>query len=227
MIGQKIKQIILKLISEACKAGARKNKAAKLLGLSIRTIQRWEQKGLSDNRKGSRAVPCNKLTDQEKARIVRVLESPEFADSNPNQIVPKLADQGIYLGSESTMYRIIRALKMNKHRQSSLPAKKHRPEYPEKPFENICEARDWTDRFINWYNNYHFHSSIKFVTPEDRHSGRDIKILANRHYIYQAARLQHPERWSGKTRNWNPDPEVILKKFKKIKRIDSNTKRAA
>ena len=59
MIGQKIKQIILKLISEACKAGARKNKAAKLLGLSIRTIQRWEQKGLSDNRKGSRAVPCN------------------------------------------------------------------------------------------------------------------------------------------------------------------------
>ncbi len=35
-------------------------------------------------------------------RIVNVLESPEFADSNPNQIVPILADQGIYLGSEST-----------------------------------------------------------------------------------------------------------------------------
>ncbi|CCK78358.1 hypothetical protein [Desulfobacula toluolica] len=53
---------------------------------------------------------------------------PEFAESNPNQIVPRLADQGIYLGSESTMYRILRDLKMNKHRQSSLPAKRHSPD---------------------------------------------------------------------------------------------------
>ncbi len=119
---------MLNLILQACKSGARKNKAAQLLGLTIRTIQRWNSKGLRDRRKGSRAAPGNKLSDFEKAKITKVLESPQFADSNPNQIVPKLADQGIYIGSESTMYRILRELKMDKHRQSSLPAKKHSPE---------------------------------------------------------------------------------------------------
>ena len=57
----KIKQVVLKLISVACKSGARKTKAAELLGLTIRTIQRREQKGLSDNRKGSGSVPGNNI----------------------------------------------------------------------------------------------------------------------------------------------------------------------
>jgi len=128
LINQEEKQTVLDLILQACKSGARKSKAAQLLGLSIRTIQRWMKNGLKDLRKGSRVAPGNKLTDYEKTRIVNVLESPEFADSNPNQIVPRLADQGIYLGSESTMYRILRELKMNKHRQYSLPAQKHGPD---------------------------------------------------------------------------------------------------
>ena len=128
MISQEDKQIVLQLILDACKSGARKSKAAQLLGLTIRTLQRWDQNGLSDSRKGSRAAPGNKLSDHEKIRITNVLESPEFAESNPNQIVPRLADQGIYLGSESTMYRILRELKMNIHRQSSLPARRHSPD---------------------------------------------------------------------------------------------------
>ena len=351
MISQEDKQTVLMLISEACKSGARKSKAAQLLGLTIRTLQRWDQQGVSDKRKGSRAVPGNKLSDDERVQIVNILESPEFADSNPNQIVPRLADQGIYLGSEATMYRILRELKMNIHRQSSLPAKRHspdpliangpnqlwswditylpstirgrffylymvmdlysrkavacqvyeyesgelaadlitdaclrekiskdqitlhsdngspmkaatmlaklqdlgvvpsfsrprisndnpyseslfrtlkyRPEYPNKPFENICEARVWANRFIHWYNTEHLHSSIHFVTPEDRHNSRDIKILANRHDVYQEAKLKNPERWSGKTRNWNPATEVILKKFKKVKQISGKIKKAA
>ncbi|CCK80251.1 uncharacterized protein TOL2_C20900 [Desulfobacula toluolica Tol2] len=77
------------------------------MGLTIRTLQRWSKNGLLDSRKGSRADPGNKLSDDEKTRIANVLESPEFAESNPNQIVPILAYQGIYLGSESTMYRIL------------------------------------------------------------------------------------------------------------------------
>ena len=108
------------MISEACKAGARKSKAAQLLGLPFRTIQRWEQHGFSDKRKGSpRAAPANKISKTDREEIIAVLTSPEFGDSNPNQIVPKLADQGIYMVSESTMYRILRDLKLNKHRQSS------------------------------------------------------------------------------------------------------------
>jgi len=42
----------------------------------------------------------------------------------------------------------------------------------------------------------HLHSSIKFVTPEDRHNGKDIKILANRQHVYQEAKSKNPERWS-------------------------------
>ncbi|HIP82645.1 MAG TPA: IS3 family transposase, partial [Desulfocapsa sulfexigens] len=45
---------------------------------------------------------------------------------------------------------------------------KYRPEYPEKPFDNLIEAREWAHRFVNWYNKVHLHSSIRFVTPEDR-----------------------------------------------------------
>ncbi|MCP4671695.1 MAG: IS3 family transposase, partial [Desulfobacula sp.] len=122
------KQAVLNLILQACKSGARKSKAAELLGLTVRTLQRWEEKGLRDMRKSSRAVPDNKFSDDEKNQIKDILTSPEFADSNPNQIVPKLADQGLYMGSESTMYKILRELKMNKHRQSSLPVKNQTPE---------------------------------------------------------------------------------------------------
>ena len=103
-------------------------KTAQLLGLTIRTLQRWDQNGLLDNRKGSQAALGNKLSDDERIRIANVLESPEFAESNPNQIVPRLANQGIYLGSESSMYRILRELKINTPRQSSLPAKRHNPD---------------------------------------------------------------------------------------------------
>jgi len=69
LINQDDKQRVLKLILEACKSGARKSKAAQLLGLTIRTLQRWGQNGLPDNRKGSRVAPGNKLSDDEKARI--------------------------------------------------------------------------------------------------------------------------------------------------------------
>jgi len=54
LILQKAKQTVLDLIAQACKSGARKSKAAELLGLTIRTVQRWEQKGLRDLRKGSK-----------------------------------------------------------------------------------------------------------------------------------------------------------------------------
>ncbi len=325
--------------------------AAKLLGLTIRTLQRWAKSGVTDKRKGSRATPANKMSDDERQQVINILKSPEFSGLNPNQIVPRLADQGVFLGSESTMYRILRMLKMNTHRQASRPSRKssptplsadgpnqlwswdisylpskvkgqfyylymvmdlysrkavacqvydsesgelaadlitdacirekiskdqitlhsdngspmksatmlaklqdlgvmpsfsrpaisndnpfseslfktlkYRPEYPEKPFENIVEARDWAHRFVNWYNTEHFHSGIRFVTPEDRHTGKDIMILENRHRIYQEAQLRHPERWTRKTRNWNPVIEVVLKKFKRLKSGDAIEKKAA
>ena len=99
-----------------------------MLGLTLRTVQRWEQHGTRDQRKGSRAVPANKLKESERERVLEIVNSPEFAASNPSQIVPTLADRGTYLCSESTFHRILREEKMNVHRQMSKPAKKERPE---------------------------------------------------------------------------------------------------
>ncbi len=128
MISEDDKKEALALIQEACKAGARKHLAAELLGLPIRTVQRWETHGFNDHRKGSRAVPGNKISQKERTQIMDVLTSSEFGDFNPHQIVPKLADQGVYLGSEATMYRILREQKMNKHRLSSQAGARKRPE---------------------------------------------------------------------------------------------------
>ena len=128
LISKDDKKEALELIQEACEAGARKHLAANLLGLPIRTVQRWEKHGFDDHRKGSRAVPGNKISKTEREQIIDVLTSSEFGDFNPNQIVPKLADQGVYLSSEATMYRILRDLNMNKHRLASQAASRKRPE---------------------------------------------------------------------------------------------------
>lgn len=115
----------------------------------------------------------------------------------------------------------------NPYSESLFRTLKYRPEYPEKPFENLLAARTWADSFVHWYNTQHLHSSIKFITPEDRHNGNDLQILANRHLVYKKARLKNPERWSGKTRDWQPITEVVLKKFKKVKQPISTQNRAA
>ena len=87
---------------------------------------------------------------------------------------------------------------------------KYRPGYPHGPFEDIEAARDWVAAFVDWYNHCHLHSSIQFVTPADRHAGRDVEILARRKAVYEAARAKRPERWSGSTRDWTPAVEVVL-----------------
>ena len=48
------------------------------------------------------------------------------------------------------------------------------------------------------------------LTPNQRHRGEDRGLLKQRDAVYEAARQQHPERWSGNTRNWTPVIEVWL-----------------
>lgn len=97
---------------------------------------------------------------------------------------------------------------------------KYCPEFPAKPFDNLELARIWLRAFVDWYNNIHLHSGIKFVTPADRHLGKDIQILQNRKHVYENAKLQNPNRWSRKTRNWSPITEVLLNPLKNNKETD-------
>jgi hypothetical protein len=99
--------MILTGIAQAQAAGARLKSACELVGLSSRTLERW-RKGPDavDARRGPRRCPGNALTPLEQARVVAVMTSPEYSGLSPKQLVPKLADEGIYLASESTMYRL-------------------------------------------------------------------------------------------------------------------------
>jgi putative transposase len=328
------------LIDKAIASGARLKKAADIIGLSARTIIRWRnQDGGQDQRKGPLNPPANKLSQKERQQILDVANSAPFRDLSPKQIVPKLADQGIYLASESTFYRVLKEHKMLTHRQASKPAvmnrpkehvatgpcqvwswditylqscvkgiffylymivdvwsrkiiaaqifdkesmdhssallahacmvhgvqpeelvlhsdnggpmkgatmlatlhklgvvpsfsrpsvsndnpyseslfrtMKYRPEYPSRPFDNIEQAQAWVDEFVFWYNTQHLHSSIRYVTPDDRHYGREDHILANRKKVYAKARSQYPNRWSKNIRDWNPVRIVWLNPEKK------------
>ena len=332
--------MIINLIDKAVASGARLKKAADIVGLSARTIIRWQkQGGGQDQRKGPLTAPANKLSDHERQQILDTANSAQFQNLSPNQIVPKLADQGVYLASESTFYRVLKEHKMLTHRQASRPAMKnqpreheatgpcqvwswditylqtsvkglffylymimdvwsrkiiaaqvfdkesmdhssallahacmvhgvqpeelvlhsdnggpmkgatmlatlhklgvipsfsrpsvsndnpyseslfrtmkYRPEYPSKPFNDIEKAQSWVDGFVFWYNTQHLHSEIRYITPDDRHFGREEHILANRKKVYEKARNQNPNRWAKNIRNWNPVYRVWLNPEKK------------
>ena len=94
--------------------------------------------------------------------------------------------------------------------------------FPSKPFDNIESAKSWMSQFERWYNEDHLHSGINFVTPNSKHAGLDVEILKSRSEIYENAKLKNPNRWSGKTRNWDAVTTVKLNPLKE--KIKSNTK---
>jgi len=98
----------------------------------------------------------------------------------------------------------------NPFSESLFRTMKYRPEYPSRPFASLEEARAWVAEFVEWYNTQHLHSGIRFVTPDDRHHGREFEILAGRRAVYERARQRHPNRWSQGTRNWTPIEKVCL-----------------
>lgn len=327
----------IKLIDEATLAGAREKMACKELGISQRTLQRWKSDAtpLEDQRPvAKRPPPKNKLSEEEVQEVLKVVNQSEFQSLPPSQIVPTLADRGIYIASESSFYRILRNHNMQYHRGRSKkpsskpisthcatspnqvwmwditwlpgPAKgiyfylylildlfsrkiiawdiwleesaenasilvrrgvlsekrttaplilhsdngspmkgaslletlyslgitpsrsrprvsndnpyaesifrtcKYRPSYPTKGFANITEARKWVLTFTQWYNHEHRHSGLNFITPQQRHTGKDEEIFENRRRVYEKAKAVHPERWSGEIRDWSLEDEVWL-----------------
>ncbi|MEA3291361.1 MAG: IS3 family transposase, partial [Pseudomonadota bacterium] len=346
---------VITCIDAACQAGARLSRACRVVAISPRTLQRWRADGevKADGRQaaGARRTPANKLSDQERRRILDLVNEPAFAHLPPSQIVPALADQGRYVASESSFYRVLREADQLAHRgkakaprhyrpqplQASAPNQlwswditylattvhgiffylylimdvfsrkivgwevfasesaeqaaqvfrkaylheeiagnllrlhsdngspmkgatmlstlqwlgvmpsfsrpsvsddnpysealfktlKYHPCYPDKPFDNLQEAREWVAGFQHWYNEVHRHSALKFVTPAQRHRGEDSVILEQRHALYQAAKIQHPERWSGPTRNWEPEEIVYLNPGKPITKEVHLTQKAA
>ncbi len=329
--------MMMQSLQEAVASGARWHQACHAIDLSLRTAQRWRdgETVRADQRPVRVYKPQHRLTDAERNEILAMANSDEFGHLPPGQIVPRLADQGRYIASESSFYRILKASNQLKHRRSERPAQprtkpkalaatapnqlyswdisylpttvkgqffylylvldvfsrkivgwqvfaeessqlasqlmrdicksegviadqvtlhsdngspmkgatmlatlqqlgiaasfsrpavsndnpyseslfktlKYRPDYPLKPFGDLTQARKWVSALVDWYNHEHRHSGIRFVTPAQRHQGLDRQILAMRHQVYQVARQANPQRWFGRTRNWNVIEYVLL-----------------
>jgi transposase InsO family protein len=119
MISTPDRQHAVELIQEAIAAGARCCRACQELSLSVRTFRRWRTpEGLkSDGRPfAKRPSPANRLSDEERADVLKICHEPRFASLPPGQIVPRLADEGRYMASESTFYRVLRSAGKQHHR---------------------------------------------------------------------------------------------------------------
>lgn len=113
---------VMVVVAEAVSAGARQRRACEIVGLDVRTYQRWAVRGSDgDRRMGPKTEPANKLNALERQRIIEVATSTRFRDMSPKQIVPHLADTGEYIGSESSFYRVLRDHGAMAHRS---PAKR-------------------------------------------------------------------------------------------------------
>ena len=107
----------MRFIDEACASGARLKACCEEIGLSIRTFLRWKASTTGDDmRMGPKTRPANSLSKAEQDEVLRVVNSEEFRDLPPKQIVAILADRGVYLASESTMERLLHREGQRKHR---------------------------------------------------------------------------------------------------------------
>ena len=132
------RQKLVGWIGEAVQAGARKCPACKEAGISLRTLQRWTRGGDIDEDhrpKAQSPVPVNKLSVQEREQILETCNQPEYADLSPSQIVPRLADKGVYQASESSFYRILNEADQLHHRGRAKAKQKRQP-----PTTHVAES---------------------------------------------------------------------------------------
>jgi len=140
--------MILGLVDAAVADGASVARACREVSIAATTLQRWRRQGIGDDRRaGPQSSPSNKLSMEESRTVVSTACSPEFRDLSPKQIVPRLADRGEYIGSESTIYRILRKRKLMEHRgRASQPTNRHRP--PVKVATAACQLWSWDITYL-------------------------------------------------------------------------------
>jgi transposase InsO family protein len=131
MIGLEDRQSLSQDIDVAHSAGARLHLACAIAGIDLRTVQRWKaHDGLvaGDGRpQAVRPVPRHALSQAERAELLRVANEPRFAAVPPARIVPMLADEGVYLASESSFSRVLRAQGQSAHRGRAKAPRAVRP----------------------------------------------------------------------------------------------------
>lgn len=158
MINALDREEAIRLIDDAMRAGARQKLACAELGCSVRTVQRWRHTPQDRRSQTRRNVPANKLTPEERQLVLEAANSPGYASLTPHQIVPKLADTGLYLASESTFYRVLKAAGQGQRRgRSKTPVRRplttHQADGPNQVW---CWDITWLPttvkgRYFYWY----------------------------------------------------------------------------
>jgi transposase InsO family protein len=87
----------------------------------LRSLQRWQHCPGDRRPLVQRAAPASKLSSQKRRRLLEVANQPEFSSLPPKQIVARLADQGTWLTSESTFYRVLKEAEQQHPRGRSRP----------------------------------------------------------------------------------------------------------
>lgn len=131
MIPSEDRSAIVALLQEGISRGVSVKAIADLFGLATRTLRRWglmiRAQGFSrDQRKGASRHVMHRFSEEERQQVLSTVNDPRFADLAPNQIVATLAEERIYVGSESTIYRIMRQEGLLNHRGRSRPPREPR-----------------------------------------------------------------------------------------------------
>ena len=132
MISSHDRKNAVELIDVAHAAGAARGKACKELQLSLRTYQRWTAEAgqvKTDGRPDAAyREPANKLSVDERGKILKTCNQTEYQSLPPSQIVPGLADEGLYIASESSFYRVLNEAGQCQNRGKSQAVRKvHKP----------------------------------------------------------------------------------------------------
>lgn len=99
----------------------------------------------------------------------------------------------------------------NAFAESLFRTTKYHPNYPPDGFESLNHARQWAKDFVKYYNIEHKHRALNFVTPQEKHCGRDVELLEKRKKILEQKRSENPDRWiAKKVRNCAPTTSVNL-----------------
>jgi len=122
-----VRKEVLKLVDEAKSNGATLRKISPIIGYSTRTLKRWRSSEVDKRTQRNNFKPTNKLSDDERKELIEVANNEEHKNLSPHQIVPKLADKGIYLASESTFYRVLKENQQLKYRHKAKPATRAKP----------------------------------------------------------------------------------------------------
>lgn len=113
------------LFDEAVSSGASRYRAAEVMNVSERTLKRWRsERGVVAEDRRPHAAQCNQphqLTHEEEQAILNTCHQPEYQSLPPSQIVPLLADKGVYLASESSFYRVLKKHEQHHHRGRMKP----------------------------------------------------------------------------------------------------------